>query len=117
MRLRKEQLEAFERYMREGFVRRVMAHLRRFFPAQCAELGDQGLREMVHYGIERAGSYGIEAEGDISRYIDLMFEFGRDFDSDLRWAAEILNDESIESPSERMDRLCERALRAEEPRG
>ncbi len=110
MRLRKEQMEAFERYMREGFARRVLAHLRRYFPEQCAQMGKDELREFVHYGIERAGSYGIEAEADVARYIDLMMEFGQDFDSDLTWAAEILNDESIEEPAERMDRLCQRAL-------
>jgi len=102
MRLRKEQMEAFERYVRDGFVRRVLAHLRRYFPEECAQMGKDQQREFVHYG--------IEAEADVARYIDLMMEFGRDFASDLPWAAEILNDESIEKPSERMDRLCQRAL-------
>lgn len=112
MRLRKEQIKAFERYMREGFERRVVAHLHKHFPKDCAGLGQDGVRQTVRYGIERAASYGIEAEGDVSRYIDLMFEFGRDFDADpeLPWASEILADESIEYPDERMDRLCERAL-------
>ena len=71
----------------------MLVHLRKFFPKQCAALGELQLRETIGHGIRRAAHYGITAKRDVCKYIDLMIVFGRDFDSDkrFRWAREILD--------------------------
>ncbi|HUE24207.1 MAG TPA: hypothetical protein VMQ86_21175 [Bryobacteraceae bacterium] len=70
----------------------MLAHLRKFFPKECAAASGARLLEMVQYGIRRAAVYGITAKRDVCKYIDLMIVFGRDFDTDRRsrWAGEIL---------------------------
>jgi hypothetical protein len=87
----------------------MLAHLKRFFPRQCAVAGDQRLREMVQYGIQRAAVYGITAKRDVCKYIDLMIVFGRDFDTDRRsrWAGEILG--KRRNPGVKMQTLLQTA--------
>jgi hypothetical protein len=52
----------------------MLVHLKKFFPRQCAALGETQLRDMVQHGIEGAAGYGLN------------------FDTDRRfpWAGEIL---------------------------
>jgi hypothetical protein len=90
----------------------IASHLAHFFPLQCAVLGEAGLRERVREGIARAASHGFKTEVQISQYLDLMFAFGHDFDTDstLSWPQPILAGEDI--PAElRMERLIDAALR------
>jgi len=70
----------------------MVAHLRKFFPRQCASMGEPKLRETVQYGIKRAAAHGLTAKRDVCKYIDVMIVLGRDFDKDKRhsWAREIL---------------------------
>lgn len=79
--------------MRRRFEARMLAHVRKFFPQRCAMLRDAGTMEWIASGIDRAAKYGIKAEVDVCRYIDVMFIFGPEFDADSRfpWAARILN--------------------------
>jgi hypothetical protein len=90
--IRQAQLDALSRVEAQKFEDWTLAHLHRFFSAQCAALGDDRLRESIRYGIRRAAHYGFKAKRDVCKYIDLMIVFGRDFDTDKRhrWAAEIL---------------------------
>lgn len=70
----------------------MVVHLKKFFPRQCEAEGEPQIRKTIQYGIERAAAYGITAERDVCKYIDLMIVFGSDFDADeqLPWAGEIL---------------------------
>jgi hypothetical protein len=90
--IRHEQLVALRGVRQKEYERRLAAHLRKHFAETCAALGDQGLGDAVRYGIQRARSYGIQAERDVVKYLNLMFVFGRDFDTDPRfpWAASML---------------------------
>jgi len=110
LRIRKAQMKALEKEQLEVQIR---AHLAECFPQHCEALGPAGTREAVRYGIERARTYGFEAESDLCQYIDLMFLFGQDFEEapELAWAGEILKDRSPESPGDRMRRLFEAAVR------
>ena len=85
-------MDVLSRVELEKFEDWTLAHLRRFFPAQSAALGERGARELIQYGIRRAAHYGFNAKRDVCKYIDLMTIFGRDFDTDKRhhWAAAIL---------------------------
>ena len=66
------------------------------------------LAQEIRYGIQRAGVYGFDTQRDVTKYLNLMFEFGRDFDVDpnCAWSQEILAD----SAPGKMERLYEAAL-------
>jgi len=111
MRIREEQMEAFSTKARATFENRMVLHLRRFFPQHCEALGEDGIRETIRHGIERARSYAIVAERDVCKYIDLMFGFDRDFDTDegLPWARKILTDDAIGDSTVRTNALFRQA--------
>ena len=110
--IRKEQLEALSQASLKSFEERMVTHLNKFFQPQCQALGDPKTRESIHYGIQRAKTYGIISERDVCLYIDLMFAFGRDFDKDPNYslAAQILTDKSNSDPTQRINKLFETAL-------
>jgi hypothetical protein len=110
--VRGRQIETFKTSMKASFDARMLVHLRKFFPAQCESLGEEEIIAAVHYGVEHAAGYGVTAERDVCKYIDLMFGLGRDFDKDVRlpWAQKILVDREIPDPSVRIDRLYDSAL-------
>ncbi len=90
--LRPEQIRAFSEVGVKRFEETMVAHLKKFFPDRCEDAGELKVRKLIRYGIERAASYNIAAQRDVSRYIDLMMTLGPDFDKDkqLPWAGEIL---------------------------
>jgi hypothetical protein len=90
----------------------ITKHLRQFFPRQCVALGEAALRERVHQGIARAIAYGFETETQISQYVDLMFVFGADFDTDpaLSWPRPLLADPARPAAL-RMEQLLEAGRR------
>jgi len=112
LKIRKEQMQTLNELMFCKFENFMVSHLRRFYTETCLDLGEEGIREEVRYGIEHAKTYNIVDERNVCKYIDVMFAFGRDFDNDpdLPWAGEILRDDAIGSPVERMDILCRTAI-------
>ncbi len=105
--IRADQMEVLDQYMLKKYEDLVLANLKNGYPEEYNALGEDGVRDKIHYGIERARRYDIEIEADVSRYIDLMFRFGWDFDTDrnLPWAASILQDESLEAGFVKLDLL------------
>ena len=103
--IREAQFAVLSQVEVEKFQEWMLAHLKIFFPQQCAAAGNQQLLEMVQYGIKRAAVYGFTAKRDVCKYIDLMILFGRDFDTDKRsrWAGEILAQRR--NPSAKMQTL------------
>src|SRR5215203_5799575 len=97
MVIRSEQMSTFSRAAVETFEDHMVVHLNKCFPAQCQAGGEQKVRETIRYGIERASTYGIKAQRDVCKYIDLMFVYGRDFDKDpnLTWPSAVLNDRAM----------------------
>lgn len=118
--IRKEQIEEFGKIAQKRFVEGMVAHLFQFFPEECEALGTEETVEAIYDALERAGHYGFVSERDVCLYMDVMFAFGRDFDEDpdLPWAKEILNDEALSRPLERIDKLYDVAMeKAEQARG
>ncbi len=115
--IRSEQMAALDRYAAAQFEDRVAAHLRARWPQSCAEMGDAALRERVAIGVERAAGYGLVAELDVCRYVELMFVLSPDFDTDARfpWAGEVLRQPEL-APCTRIDRLEVLARRCPEAR-
>jgi hypothetical protein len=109
--IRPEQLHALTAPAREAFLARMLPHVKRYHPRQAAELGDDGVRDAIRAAVAAADRYGMRIEYDISRFIDLWFALGFDFDVSPRhpWAAPLLAESRL-TPSQRMDRLFELAL-------
>lgn len=112
LKIRREQTEAFREVEIKGFEDRMLDHLWTLFPANCEVLGDASLRRLVREGITRAARYGIDTEYGVCVFVDAMFAYGRDFDTDpsLPWALEILTSRSIRGQHLRADRLFDAAL-------
>lgn len=104
LRIREEQQQVFTDPALEAFKERMRLHLAKFFPDQCASLGDSGTLEMIQFGIDSASSYELFAERDVYLFIDLMFCLGRDFDTNPRipWVQDILVSDEIPKPSDRI---------------
>jgi hypothetical protein len=97
MIIRDEQIEGLKVGKRQRFEEGVVAHLERAYPEEVWNISTDDLRERVHSSVEKALSYGIDIEKDVSSYVDLTFELGENFDEDPQqeWAGEILRDESL----------------------
>jgi hypothetical protein len=111
--IRKDQLQALAASRRKDFERRLLSHLRKWFPGETAELGETGLLAWISHGQQCAAAYGFVSERDICKYLDLMLVFGQDFDTDPKhaWASAFLRGKSLHSPGVRMSRLIAAALR------
>ena len=117
--IRKEQMVVFREPAVNDFVKRVMVHLNKCFPAKCEAMGEAKVRAMVKYGSQRAVSYRVSSERDVCKYIDLMLVFGQDFDQDpkLPWASSILNNQAIINPTTKVARLYKAAKKQEKQKG
>jgi len=106
-------MKIFNNYMLSHFEKSMVVHLYNVFPNDCNALGETEVRNIVHYGIERARFYGIVIEQDVSKFINLMFLFGRDFDTDpaFPWAAKILNEDYTGKGLKKIDVLYDKASR------
>ena len=110
--IRQEQFESLRRANLQKFEDEMVDHLREFFPDQYSMAGEPKIRQMIRYGTQKAATYGIVGQRDVCLFIDVMVEFGSDFDSDpgLPWASAILKDEDEEDPSVKADRLYSMAI-------
>lgn len=110
--IRQDQVDIFKEAAVKRFENLMVGHLQKFFPAKCEGVGEAQVREMVRYGIERAKTYGITAECDVSVFVDVMFVMGRDFDllSQNAWAGRILKDRTGNSCTERVMQLRDATL-------
>ena len=109
--MRQAHMQAFAETSKKSFENRMVEHLNKHFPEHCDKLGEEGVRETIRYGIDRAASYDITAERDVCKYIDLMFVFGQDFDQDEKypWARKELEYPHRLSRHRLIDRLCDAA--------
>jgi len=104
--IRQEQIAIIsEPFLRE-FEQRVVAHLHRVWPEKCRVFGAEGVAESAREGIQRARQHGFRTERDVTRFVDVMYACGQNFDTDptLAWAGAILRDERLRPPA-RMDKL------------
>lgn len=91
MILRAEQLAVFEADRRRRSCERLARRQRRLFPDACAELGPQGLDELVRFASDDAAALGLTSWRGAACYADLMFLLGPDFaDQEAPWG--ILSD-------------------------
>jgi hypothetical protein len=107
--LRKEHLTAFEAHVVNLFAARALAHVKAVWPAECGELGEPAVVDLVQSGIKRAAALGLVSEYDVVRFIDLSFILAKDFETHplAGWTRAILSDRKL-APVARLDRLYQR---------
>jgi hypothetical protein len=105
-------MEVFSKAALKNFEDRMLVHLTELFPRPCGRLGEKNTREVILQGIAKAREHGIVSERDVCIYIDIMVEFGNDFDCDpaLPWASQILKDPNIKGPTYRINCLYDVAM-------
>lgn len=94
--LRRAQLERLGAAMMDEFQLRLEQHVRLVFPRRTAALGDDGVRALIAKGVRRAQELRLSTERGVTRFTDLLFAFGEDFESrgGLAWMSAILQDVS-----------------------
>jgi hypothetical protein len=99
-------MEAFHESAMHAFEERTIADLRSTFQARFSNVSVDELRSLIRLGLVKAGSYGIDAESDVTRYLEYMVAFGNDFDTDpsSAWAKPILTADRM-TGSEKMDAM------------
>ena len=107
MQVRAEQIEVFDSADSAHFKGKLTAHIREDFPKHSAVLGDEGVREVVRYGMAQSKTHGFTQQSPVSLFTDLTLLLGRRFDHDpqMPWAAWTLKDESPVDELERARRL------------
>src|ERR1051325_7381008 len=112
MKIRSEQMTAFEQAAIQNFRQRMSRHLQEAFPKHCRILGEARLENMIDLGWKKAESYGLTGENSIILVTELMFLLGSSFDTDpqLQWAAEILSSENPQDESTRTQALYDKAI-------
>jgi hypothetical protein len=109
LKFRKEHLAAFEAHMVSLFVTRVTAHVKAVWPAECSEMGDPAVGDLIRAAIQKASTLGLSSEHDLVRYVDLSFLLAKDFEQSplASWARPILMDRVL-APPMKLDRLYQR---------
>jgi hypothetical protein len=115
MKIRREQLNAFQEVADDAFVRRVINYVQEKHGTLTIELpsgkflisdlSDETLSRLAHNGIIQARKYGMSWESTLTSFVLIMFMTAPNFHQHPI-INRILRDESIE-PNMRIDRLLE----------
>ncbi len=82
-----EQMKVFEEASIRSFEDEMVLHSQEFSAKLCEVIGEDQLRIALRQAIKRADSYRFTLKGPIRLYIELMFIFGSDFDTDPQFPA------------------------------
>jgi hypothetical protein len=75
LKIRPEHVSALAVQQTQGFVRRMMTHLREIFPEEVVSLDDPRLKAFVETVCARAEKWGIVEEPHVERLIELSVSF------------------------------------------
>lgn len=102
--IRKEQMEVLGQEMREDYIVATLRNLAELFPDDPAVKDEALMRDLIDFGIVRAAEYGLTRRREVSLFIFLVHDLGRDFEKRPKnvWIDELLHDPELEEP-EKMD--------------
>ena len=97
--IRKEQWEALAAASDQAFHRRAVNWLSVLYPHQFSQTDSHELDQIVIHGIENARGYGLESEEEILFFLELVAEYGSDFEHRVEHhrALALLEDDELES--------------------
>ncbi len=96
----------------QNFESGLVEHLKKFAPKHSEAVTDEGVRQTVRLGIERAKQYDFTNRAPVRFYIELIFMFGSGFDTDpqIAWAGGTLKTDSVSDQLERADLLHDKMM-------
>jgi hypothetical protein len=99
LRIRPEQLDAFETARLMQFADTAVAHVRATRPLYFEAAGEAAVRESVCGALAKARRYGIRRGEDLLRFLNVCLILGFDFDEDGRypWARPLLEDAAVDA--------------------
>jgi hypothetical protein len=103
LRIRPEQMLAFEQAADDKFTGDIIGHLLRFHPAAVSHIPAADLRAQVNQRKARAREYGFTGQAAITGFIALTFNIGPRFDLHPAIQA-VLTDVAV-SPDDRVQQL------------
>lgn len=111
--IRDTQMETLGEAALSRFEERLCELVRRHWQEACLALAPSELRSVIHQGVARGRGYGLASERDLTRFVNVMFALGFEFDTDRRyaWAVDVLSLPGVPA-STRMDQLCELTARS-----
>ncbi len=96
LRIRPEQMQKFDDESLQRFENDMWGYFQEYAPQMCKAAKEENVRLTIRKGIRKAKTYGFENRGPVRFYIELMFTFGCDFDTDPQhqvWIRALLNTE------------------------
>ncbi|NRR30696.1 hypothetical protein HSX11_10915 [Oxalobacteraceae bacterium] len=110
--MRESQIDHLDAAWRRSYIDRLCSSLREQFADELDMLDQATLHERVRTVLLRAASYGIDAERDVCRFLNLAVFYGWDIGlSDATaWMHRILSDPDITTPSARLHCLVNQCI-------
>lgn len=106
--IRAEQMDIFASQALDEFKQRAIAHLTKTFAQQFGGLSLEAQRQFIDLSINRSHAHGLENEDDLLMFAEAAIQLGSHFDqSGAGWAAQIMDDRDLASPSERIAYVIE----------
>ena len=109
--IRREQFKALRVSLIRRFHQELLEHVKTNFVDETEGKSDKELLEHISQALKRAEVYGLKAERDLYKYINVSMLYGPNFDQEeTAWTRDYLVDEDVSSPSQRMNRLCQEVV-------
>ncbi len=103
----KEQIDAFKEDALRRFKKKMLVRVKEVASAHFQFNGEEAARNLVDYGMQRAGEHGFTEQDTLRLYLDFTVIYGCDFDVDpqLPWAARVLGSKRDEDELIKSQRL------------
>jgi len=109
--IRREQFKALRVSLIRRFHQELLEHVKTNFVDETEGKSDKELLEHISQALKRAEVYGLKAERDLYKYINVSMLYGPNFDQEeTAWTRDYLVDEDVSSPSQRMNHLCQEVV-------
>ncbi len=104
LQIRQEQMDHLGASKREDFIAATLKDLAKLFPDEPSVKDERAARALIEFGIDRAAQYGITRGREVTLFIFLVQDLGRDFEKqpERTWLQELLLDSDLEE-QEKMD--------------
>lgn len=106
MIIRETQQQILAAGLQKRFEDKMVIHILSAFTKEAEGWKENDLRGFIQLGINKAFSYEIKIEADVSRFIEYMLCYGENFDLDenLRWFQPVLNSKKLNG-TQKMDAI------------
>ncbi len=107
VKYRKRTLDSLWKPASGSLADQAIVQMENLYPEKYEAIGEEHSRRLVQYGIETCAGFGITQDRGVAILVVMMFLMGSGFyyDPIYPWAEEVLNDDSIDTEEQRVDKL------------